>query len=41
MIKYSPAGRVDRDQDGRVGGHRNHLPPQTHQKCIYMWNHSH
>ena len=29
------------DQDVRVGGHRIHLPPQAHHKCIYMWSNSH
>ena len=28
------------DQDGWVGGHGTHLPPQTHQKYIHMWNSS-
>ena len=29
-----------RDQDGGVKGYGAHLPPQTHQKYIYMWNNS-
>ena len=28
-------------QDGGQRGHGAHLPPQTHQKYIYMWNNSH
>ena len=28
------------DQDGRIREHGAHLPPQTYQKCIYMWNNS-
>ena len=29
------------DQDGRVGESRTHLPPQTHQKYLYMCNNCH
>ena len=28
------------DQDGGIGGYGTHLPQQTHQKCIHMWNNS-
>lgn len=29
------------DQDDRVREYRVHLPQQTHQKYIFMWNNSH
>ena len=40
-ILLSMKEEIERDENGGVGGHEAHLPVETHQKYIYMWNNSH